>query len=111
MSDIWIRSSKVARNVPCILLFVSGFLTMPRMPETVRMAAPSKRATSNADVNIDLMKAVFLNTLVGSPVSLSFLTVLKDLSTSTTEPVARIRKLLLWPLTPDCNTQKPVEGG
>ncbi len=39
------------------------FLIWPRMPLTVRTAAPSKRATSNADVNISLMNAVFLKIL------------------------------------------------
>ena len=43
----------------------SAFFTWPRMPLTVRTAAPSKRATSTAEVNMPFRKAVFLNTRYG----------------------------------------------
>ena len=41
---------------------------------------------------MSLMNAVFLKTLYGAPVSLSFLTISVDSSTERTVPVAAIRK-------------------
>ena len=64
-----ILSSKAARNAPSGL--GSAFLTWPRMPDTVRMFAPSNLATSSAELNMSLMNAVFLKTLNGRPVNLS----------------------------------------
>lgn len=82
-------SSNVARNAP------SGrrraFLTCPRIPDTVRIFAPSNFATSIEEVNISRIKAVFLNTFIGVPVNLSFLTISVDESISRTTPVAAIR--------------------
>jgi hypothetical protein len=69
------------------------FLICPRMPLTVRTAAPSNRATSNADVNISFTKAVFLNILYGYPTSFNFLTTETDWSWSRTTPVALIRNV------------------
>lgn len=66
------------------------FLTCPRIPLTVRMAAPSNLATSKSDVNIPLISAVFLNILHGVPVSLIFFTILAVLLNSWTHPVAVI---------------------
>jgi len=108
-----------------------AFFTWPRMPDTVRMAAPSKRATSSADVNMFRMNAVFwrsgpterracssvshiqirpqlfshevgtLCTSYGSPVSLSFFTSVKLWSSSRTTPVALTRK-------PGCAQNDPL---
>uniref|UniRef100_A0A0A9EAB8 Uncharacterized protein n=1 Tax=Arundo donax TaxID=35708 RepID=A0A0A9EAB8_ARUDO len=85
MSLIRILSSKVHLAIPSVLsLFLFGispgsifaaFLTCPRIPLTVRMAAPSNLATSKSDVNIPLIRAVFLNILHGTPVSLIFFTI------------------------------------
>mmetsp|Transcript_26152 Transcript_26152/g.83764 ORF Transcript_26152/g.83764 Transcript_26152/m.83764 type:complete len:357 (+) Transcript_26152:190-1260(+) len=99
-------SSKVARNVPSSAC--SARLTWPRTPETVRRAAPSNFATSSAEVNMSLMKAVFLKTLNGEPTSFSFLTTLRFAATSSTTPVAEMRKLLrasVW------KQSTPVFGG
>ena len=66
-------SSNVARNAPSG--FASAFLTCPRMPDTVRMFAPSNLATSSALPNMSFTNAVFLKILYGVPVSLSFFTI------------------------------------
>ena len=108
MSLISTLSSNVARNAPSGALI--AFLICPRIPETVRMLAPSNRATSSGDVNIPLINAVFLNTLAGCPVSLSFLTTSDDLSSSRTTPVAAIRKSDDLPATV-CTARQPVAGG
>jgi len=82
-------SSKVARKAPSGRL--KAFLTCPRIPDTVRIFAPSNFATSIVEVNISRMNAVFLNTFIGVPVNLSFLTISVDESRSRTTPVAAIR--------------------
>ena len=63
MSDFRILSSKVARKAPGGALFmeeefVTAFLIWPRMPDTVRMAAPWNLATSSWLLNMSRMKAV-----------------------------------------------------
>lgn len=58
------------------------FLTCPLIPLTVRMAAPSNLAISKSDVNIPLIRAVFLYILHGVPVSLIFFTILAVLLNS-----------------------------
>ena len=72
-------------------------VTCPRMPETVRMAAPSNLATSREELNMPLTKAVCLKTLKGVPTSLSFLTILMWASSSKTTPVApSLKKINRW---------------
>ena len=102
-----ILSSNAARNAPSGL--ASAFLICPRIPDTVLMLAPSNLATSSAELNMSLMNAVFLKILYGTPVSLSFLTILVDRSTSSTTPVADTRN----PGRNESsvlNAQKPVLG-
>ena len=55
------------------------------------IAAPSNLATSRDELNIPLMKAVFLCTFCGVPTSLSFLTIEWFSSSSSTTPVAETR--------------------
>ena len=49
-----ILSSKVALKAPSGVL--TAFLICPRMPLTVRKAAPSNRPTSNAELNMPCAK-------------------------------------------------------
>lgn len=67
------------------------FFTCPRIPLTVRIAAPSNRATSRSEVNISLMRAVFLNILQGQPTSLIFFTIRAAWLNSSTYAVAMMR--------------------
>ena len=85
-------SSKVALKAPSGEL--RHFLIWPLIPDTVRMAAPSNFATSKLVLNMPFIKAVFLNILYGSPVSLSFFITFVDLSISKTTPVEDILKLV-----------------
>lgn len=62
------------------------------MPETVLSFAPSSLATSSAELNMPLMKAVFLKTLDGVPTSFSFLTTETVELISSAVPVSEIRK-------------------
>ena len=93
MSERRSLSSKVARKVPSLAW--SAFLSWPRTPDTVRMAAPSNLATSSDELNMSFTNAVFLCTLKGVPTSLSFLTMLRLASSSSTTPVAEMRKVRL----------------
>lgn len=63
MSDMTILSSNVARKEPA----GPGHLCLiwPRIPDTVWIFTPSNRATSIEELNISLMKAVFLKILKG----------------------------------------------
>ena len=83
------QSSKVARKAPSGLL--QALLIWPRMPDTVLILAPSNLATSNADVNIFLMNAVFLKIFNGSPSSFSFFVIWVLWFASRMVPVAIIR--------------------
>ena len=76
MSEGRIRSSKVARKLPGASCGYD-FLISPRMPDTVRILAPSNLATSSALLNMPRTKAVFRKTLAGVPVSFSFFTTLQ----------------------------------
>ena len=53
---------------------------------------PSNFATSKSLLNMPETKAVFLNTLLGVPTSLSFLATWKEESSSSTTPVKATRK-------------------
>ena len=64
---------------------------MPRMPETVRMLAPSNLDTSSWLLNMPPMKAVCLCTLKGVPFSFSFFMIRTDASRFNTTPVAQMR--------------------
>lgn len=118
MSDITIWSSKVARKAPggpghlCLIC--------PRMPETVWILTPSKRATSMDELNMSLMNAVFLKILKGClhvvvatrryPTSFSFFTTRKCSFCSSTVPVAAMRNsgVLLFSFW---MASRPVLGG
>jgi len=50
----------------------------PRMPETVLTSPPWNLATSSELLNMDLMKAVFLIILNGSPTNFSFFITSKE---------------------------------
>lgn len=67
------------------------FLTWPRIPLTVRTAAPSNLAISRSDVNMSLINAVFLKILHGWPTSLIFFIIRAAWLNSRTTPVAVIR--------------------
>ncbi len=56
------------------------FFTVPRMPETVRMEAPSNFATSRPLLNMPRTNAVCLAILNGVPTSFSFFMTASDAS-------------------------------
>lgn len=59
-SDLRILSSKVARNDPGYAPSLTTRFIVPRMPETVLSYAPVNFAASRFELNMPLMKAVFL---------------------------------------------------
>ena len=66
------------------------FLIVPRMPDTVRIEAPSNLATSSWEVNMPVTKAVWRAILKGVPTSFSFFITLGAASSPSTTPVALI---------------------
>lgn len=63
------------------------FFTCPRIPLTVRTAAPSNLAISRSEVNMSLISAVFLKILQGYPTSFIFFTIRAAWLNSSTSPV------------------------
>lgn len=104
------------KNTTCSLLSVSPpkahtgnmftFLTCPRIPLTVLTAAPSNLAISRSDVNMSLIRAVFLKILHGWPTSLIFFTIRTAWLNSNTEPVAVIRNADCKKLSKSCKLNK-----
>mmetsp|Transcript_11596 Transcript_11596/g.32574 ORF Transcript_11596/g.32574 Transcript_11596/m.32574 type:complete len:302 (-) Transcript_11596:47-952(-) len=103
-------SSNVALHAPSLPGTLAPFLTVPRMPETVRTEAPSNLATSSWELNMPSRKAVFFMILKGVPTSLSFFTTRTEWSSCRTVPVAATlqpaaRASSLW------KARSPVLGG
>ena len=83
---------------------------MPRMPETVRMLAPSNLDTSSWLLNMPPRKAVCLCTLKGVPFSFSFFMILTEASRFSTTPVALIRQDCNHCRSCDRQTDRPIEA-
>mmetsp|Transcript_26891 Transcript_26891/g.67727 ORF Transcript_26891/g.67727 Transcript_26891/m.67727 type:complete len:220 (+) Transcript_26891:814-1473(+) len=113
MSLLISLSSKVARKSPSRMPFCPGrsaFLMVPRMPETVRMEAPSNLATSSWLLNMPVTKAVLRLMWLGVPTSFSFFTTLVEASSSRTTPVAEMRHPAVLSCSP-WSARTPVLGG
>lgn len=70
-SDIRIMSSKFAQKTPSSFSHTTPLIS-PLIPETVFILAPINFYTSKDELNMFLIKAVFLNIFTGSPINLSF---------------------------------------